>query len=578
MQLSTVPLSSLLPPKDNPRRTFDHSLIAGLAQSIKTDGLLQNLLVRPEGDGNYRVIFGKRRYLALQHLKKQGAIDGNYPVPVDIKDDLDDRDAIRLATVETVQREQLHPMDEAEAFARQLQSGGTVEDIADKTGFSTQTVKRRLALATLCPDARKALRAGTISRSVAEAMTVGSREQQRAILNGIDADYPPDPEEIRAMLIGSKPSLSMAIFPREQYAGALITDLFADDETTYFDDVDQFLARQRDAVEMLAEQHRKTAAWVEVHHLYTVPWWQYREAEGEEPAGVVINLHPSGSVEIREGLAHHEVRETVVETTRQTPLAPRHARQRPEFAAELLRYIACQKSAAVQAALLGNPRKAREVAVLLLLLGFRISIGTRLNPHQCHAVPPEEREQRSYRTIAMAAGELADRLGLRPTEGNGSQGHEVGRLIASCGALSLYEALGRLSDDELDRLAVMLPVLCFGQEDVSAFDTGDSLFNRIAADLGMEMRQWWVPDGTFLSGLLREQVVAVAKESGAAEHLAGFNGWTKKQLVDELVRFFADRSDPERLGADEDRRAAEWLPGLLRFPATKTVAAEPPAA
>lgn len=578
MSLPTVPLSSLLPPKDNPRRTFDHSLIAGLAQSIKTDGVLQNLLVRPEGDGNYRVIFGKRRYLALQRLKKRGDIDGSYPVPVDINDALDDSDAIRLATVENVQREQLHPMDEAEAFAKQLQTGGTVEDIAEKSGFSTQTVSRRLALATLCPDAKKALRLGTISRSVAEAMTVGSREQQRAILEAIEPDYPPDPEEIRATLIDGRPSLSMAIFPRDAYTGTLTTDLFADDETTYFDDVDQFLTRQREAVEALAEERGKTAAWVEVHHLYTVPWWHYREAESEEPAGVVINLHPSGSVEIREGLARHEMKEAMVEATRQTPLAPRPARQRPEFAAELLRYIACQKSAAVQAALLGNPRRAKEVAVLLLLLGFRINLGARLNPHACHGVPLEEQQQRSYRIIDAAAGALVDRLGLTSNDGNGSEGREVRRLIASCGALPLYQALGQLSDYELDRLAVMLPILCFGQEDVSALDTGESLFNRIATDLGMGMRQWWVPDAAFLSGLLREQVVAVAKECGAADRLPGFNGWTKKQLVDELVRFFADRSNPETLDTDEDRRAAEWLPGMFRFPATKTVVDEPPAA
>ena len=115
---TSVPLSTLLPPKDNPRRTLDQTLIAGLAQSIKTDGVLQNLLVRPEGEGQYRVIFGKRRYLALQHLKKRGDIDGGYEVPVEIKDGLDEGDALRLATVENVQREQLHPMDEAEAFGR----------------------------------------------------------------------------------------------------------------------------------------------------------------------------------------------------------------------------------------------------------------------------------------------------------------------------------------------------------------------------------------------------------------------------------------------------------------------------
>ena len=254
---TSIPLSALLPPKDNPRRTLDQSLIAGLAQSIKADGVLQNLLVRPVGDGTFRVIVGKRRYLALQHLKKKGEIDASYAVPVEVKDALEDGDAIRLATVENVQREQLHPMDEAEAFARQLQAGGTVESIAEKSGLSNSTVRRRLALATLGSEAKKAFRSGAITRSVAEVLTLGSREQQRMILDGLDSDYPPDAEEIRETLVGGKPSVSIAIFPRERYTGTLTSDLFADDETTYFDDVDQFLTLQRQGVEELAGEWRE---------------------------------------------------------------------------------------------------------------------------------------------------------------------------------------------------------------------------------------------------------------------------------------------------------------------------------
>src|ERR1039458_19201 len=90
MQLTTVPLATLLPPKDNPRRVLDKTLIAGLAQSIRNGEILQNLLVRPDGDGTYRVVFGKRRLLALQLLKKEGAIDGDYQVPVGIKEGLTD--------------------------------------------------------------------------------------------------------------------------------------------------------------------------------------------------------------------------------------------------------------------------------------------------------------------------------------------------------------------------------------------------------------------------------------------------------------------------------------------------------
>ena len=571
---TSVPLSTLLPPKDNPRRTLDQSLISGLAQSIKTDGVLQNLLVRPEGDGQYRVIFGKRRYLALQHLKKRGDIDESYLVPVEVKDALDESDAIRLATVENVQREQLHPMDEAEAFAKQLQAGGTVEDIAEKTGLSVQTVKRRLAVATLCPEAKKAFRAGTINRAVAEALTIGSKEQQRSILESFHPDYAPDPEDVRDMLIGSRPSVSMAAFPRERYTGRLTTDLFADDETTYFDDVDQFLSLQREAVEALAEVRRTSAAWVEVLHLYTVPWWQYREAEGEEPGGVVINLHPSGSVEMREGLVRHEVKETVVEATRQTPLAPRPAPKRPEFNAELLRYVACQRSAAVQAALLGNPRKAKEVAVLLLLAGFHISIGTRLDLHTCHAASMEEQAQASYRMIEQVASGLADQLGLESARNDRPDGEGgVTRLTGSSALLPLYEALGRVSDEALERLHVVLPILCFGEERIHELDTGESLFNRIAVDVGMQMRSWWTPDAAFLSSLLRDQVLAVATKAGAAEGMTGLNGWTKKRLVEELSAYFAESSDPEKRDADGNPAAREWLPGVFRFPAVKSVTA-----
>src|SRR5258708_4000414 len=110
MQLTTVPLSSLLPPKGNPRRTLDTAPIAALARSIEADGVLQNLVVRSEAEAKFRVITGKRRYLALQLLKKEGSIDGSYAVPVEIKEDLSDADALRLATVENVQREQLNPV------------------------------------------------------------------------------------------------------------------------------------------------------------------------------------------------------------------------------------------------------------------------------------------------------------------------------------------------------------------------------------------------------------------------------------------------------------------------------------
>jgi ParB family chromosome partitioning protein len=565
MQLTTVPLSALLSPKGNPRRTLDNAQIATLARSIAVDGVLQNLIVRREGDGAFRVVSGKRRFLALRFLKKEGSIDESYPVPVEIKDELSDDDALRLATVENVQREQLHPLDEAEAFAKLLQSGGTIEAIVEKTGLTAQTIKRRLALANLCSEAKKALRDGTISRSIAEALTIGSHAGQRSVLEGFQYGEHPDAEDIRHMLLHDKPSVAMAIFPREQYAGAIAADLFADEETTYFDDVDEFMTLQRAAVDELAEKHRATAAWVEVLYLYTVPWWQYRDAAEGEPAGVVINFHPSGAVEVRENLARHRVEREVVETTQETPMVPR-ARERPDFAIPFLEYVAYQKSAAMQVALLAHPRKGKEIGALLLLLGLRLDYGLRLSLHPCHAVPASEKEQRSYREIDALASALADRLEITGAEGDNG----VDRLASNRGGIPMYEAMGYLSDEELDRLLVMLPILCFGQQELQRLDSGESLVNRVAADIGIALRDWWIPDTAFLSALRREQVLAIAMDCGAAEQLQGIHDRTKKDIVQALAAYFAAKPEPATAGAN-DQRPQEWLPGIMCFPASKSL-------
>ena len=566
MTLTTVPLGALLAPKGNPRRTLDNAEVRSLARSIAVDGVLQNLIVRPEGEENYRVVSGKRRYLALKLLKKQGTIDETYQVPVEIKDELSDDDAFRLATIENVQREQLHPLDEAEAFARLLQSGGTIEAIVEKTGLSAQTVKRRLALASLAPEAKKALRDGAISRSVAEALTLGSHARQRQILESFEYGDQIDADDIRHMLLDEKPSVAVAMFPRERYTGALATDLFADEETTYFEDVDEFMRLQQAAVDELAERHRTTAAWVDVLNVYSVPWWQYRQADEGEPSGVVINLHPSGSVEVREGLARHRFEPRVVEATQETPMAPApRVRERPEFTTALLEYVVCQKSAAIQAALLANPRKAKEVAAMLLLLGLGYDQRIRLPIHRCHFVPASEQDQRSYRAIDAIASELADRLGFSGKDGE----RGIDRLAAAGSAVNLFVSISCLSDPELDQLLALVPILCFGQDDAARLDTEGSVMTLVAKQLDFAMRAWWTPDASFLAVLRRDQIVPIAVESGAAERLHGLHDRSKKDIIEAVAAYFREHSDPEN--PDPDQRAKEWLPGIMGFPAVKSL-------
>jgi len=569
MSLKTIPLASLLPPKGNPRRTLDTAQIAVLAQSIKIDGVLQNLVVEAEDD-RFRVISGKRRYLALQLLKKEKQIDGEYRVPVEVKKDLAEGDALRLATVENVQREQLHPLDEAEAFANLLQTGGSVEAISEKTGLGAQTVKRRLALANLSSEAKKVLQAGAITLRMAESLTIGSAKQQGMVLEAIASGEHLEPEDIRNMLLDGKPSVAMAIFAKDTYVGSLTTDLFADDETTYFDDIDQFLTLQKEAVEALADEHRKTAAWVEVLSLYTVPWWQYREAKKKErsQAGVVINFHPSGAVEARTGLIKHEVKEEVAADTRETVLAPK-AKERPAFGATLLRYVGNHKSIIVQAALLRNPRKAKEVCALLLLAGNLFRHGARLLPHPCIRQLAESGGQSSaYTEIEIASALFADLLGF--PKGEDASAFGIARLLAGDGIdVEVYERLSGLSDGDLDRLLFLLPVLCFGQDDVESLDTEQSVFNHVARKLAIDIRAWWTPDAHFLALLRRDQLQAIAQECGGASRFTGMKTWSKTELVQALARAFA--ASPEDREGDDTANSRSWLPGIFRFPAEGSI-------
>lgn len=566
MTSTSVSLSALLPPKGNPRRSFDKSAVAGLAQSIRIDGVLQNLVVRPDEDGKYRIVFGKRRFMALQLLKKDGAIGDDYPVQVEIRDGLSDTDALRIATVENVQREPMAVLDEAEAFAKLLADGGTVETIIDQTGPSAQTVKRRLALANLCPEAKKALRSGVIGRSLAEVLTLGSAGQQRSVIEAIDEEGPPDPEYIREMLLEQKPSLAMAIFPKEQYEGGLTTDLFADEEATYFDDVDQFLALQRQAAERLAEDERKSAAWVDLLTAHSVPWWQYREAEGDEPSGVVIHFHPSGAVEVRKNLVRQPVNEEVVQATREAPQVP-VTRQKPTFSVPLLRYVAHHKTLAVQAALLRNPRKAKEV-VVLLLLGVAPGRSVQLSLHSCHGPNGQSEVDPAKAEIDQLIQSVADRLGLGPVPGQ-----SPATRLTSSRADDLLPAVAALSDDELDRLIVLLPILCFGQQHVDSLDEGDSVFNWTAASLSINMRDWWTPDVTFLSALRRDQLIQLVAECGAADVLGGFKTWSKTELVQGLSRFFVAASNGNEAANGAYEKGRHWLPGIMRFPAEENLSA-----
>jgi ParB/RepB/Spo0J family partition protein len=555
MTIQTIPLQSIQPPHANPRTVFDPATIEGLAASIRQDGLLQNLVVRPGRGRQFRIVSGERRYRALKLLQERGEIADDFSVTVEVRSKLSKEDALRLATVENVQRENLPPLDEAASFAALIRRGASLDDLAAKTGLSPTTIKRRLALNTLCKDVKEALAAGTLSLAQAEALTLGDHDAQRSVLGEIESGYGPySAADIRDHLTDDRPTVAMAVFPLEQYSGTITTDLFAEGETSYFDDAEQFLDLQKQAVERLAKEYEAKAAWVEVTQTYRIPDWQYEEADEGAESGVLINLSPSGRVDIREGLARPEIDPDTRAQTGENPVAP--SRPKAAYSTPLRRLIAWHKTMALQELLLADPRKAREVAAVDRLMNLR--------PHEAIRQLARHPEAGSaYRVLESQARLVAGWLGFTVDDDE-----EVWTQFPPprVDALALYEAVRGLSDHELDVLQTLLAALTFGQAVCERLDTHDSLFNRVARDLDADMRNHWRVDRAFLEKRDREQLAAIAVDCGYALNASAVRSYKKSELVNALLRHFANAhaaSDPNAAQV----KARQWLPEAMLFPA-----------
>jgi len=156
-------LSDVEPRKNQPRKIFREAELAELASSIAQNGVIQPIVVRDAHNGFYSIIAGERRWRAAK-------MAGLTEIPVVILD-VDDARAAQLALIENVQREDLSPLETAQAYRLLMDDYGlTQEEVADKVGKSRPAVANTLGLLSL-PDAVKdELAAGTISEGHARAL------------------------------------------------------------------------------------------------------------------------------------------------------------------------------------------------------------------------------------------------------------------------------------------------------------------------------------------------------------------------------------------------------------------------
>mgnify|MGYP005831450289 CR=1 FL=1 len=170
--LSVIDIHSIRLNPRQPRKMFDKDKLDELADSIREHGVIEPVIVRPTDDGAYELVAGERRFRAT-------VLAGLQSIPAVVRV-VDDRQSLELALIENLQREDISPLECAEAYRRLMDEFGlTQEQIAERVGKNRSTIANTLRLLNLPPEILESLSKGEITEGHARALlSVNDTEEQ----------------------------------------------------------------------------------------------------------------------------------------------------------------------------------------------------------------------------------------------------------------------------------------------------------------------------------------------------------------------------------------------------------------
>jgi ParB family transcriptional regulator, chromosome partitioning protein len=173
--LTELPVDSVHPNPRQPRGRFDHEATSGLAASIRAQGVVQPVIVRPRPDGGWELIAGERRLRAAREA-------GLTTLPAVVRQ-ADDRDSLLLALVENVAREDLSPVEESRAYAVLMDEFAlSLGELSERVGLSKPMISNRLRLLELSDDLLAMVERGELSEGHARAVLAVPDQEGRRLL------------------------------------------------------------------------------------------------------------------------------------------------------------------------------------------------------------------------------------------------------------------------------------------------------------------------------------------------------------------------------------------------------------
>ncbi|MCW8919685.1 MAG: ParB/RepB/Spo0J family partition protein [Gammaproteobacteria bacterium] len=177
-EMKILPVDILQRGVYQPRIDMNPEALEELANSIRAQGVVQPIVVRPIGGGRYEIIAGERRWRATQ-------LAGLHEIPAVVRD-VPDQAAMAMALIENIQREELNPMEEAQALHRLIEEFGlTHQQTADAVGRSRASVSNLLRLLGLNEDIKRMLGNGDLEMGHARALLALSGEQQSEVARSV---------------------------------------------------------------------------------------------------------------------------------------------------------------------------------------------------------------------------------------------------------------------------------------------------------------------------------------------------------------------------------------------------------
>ena len=558
-----VPVSFLIPSPANARRTNRLVDIDVLAAQIKSQGLLQNLVVRENGRGKYEVVDGLRRLAALKALVKSGDWPKGRPVAINVLSSGHSDTEVSLAA--NIGRVDMHPADTFEAFQRLAdEEGASPDSIGMRFGYATATVRGFLKLANVSPRLMKAFRRDelTLDQMKALAITGDHKRQETAFFEA--PDYLRSPRDLRGRIMEGRARADdkfarfVGVAAYETAGGAITRDLFGAEGDLYFEDSGLLqrlaLARLEEETAVLREQGWK---WTEIHPDLTESECRRRPSismasHGFEPdsdvarlhGGVVIGVDGDGRLKLLEGVLKSEdakalvrakaaATDPCVSAPASNPMAGR------EMSASLVEDMTAFKTAVLQAAVAKRPDIALAMAVhdLALPLVYKPwESGANLTQ-----IAPVITQTQPWMISAAIEGWRA-RLPMRPLD---------------LWPWVLAQEQGVLLD--LLAVAVSANVNAIRHPHEKKVPARVTAGERLARSLAIDMAEWWQPDASFLSRLSKAALLSAIAEALSPEVARSLDHCSKAELVAVAGR---------RL------KGTGWLPVPLRTGYTEAEAAD----